>query len=231
MLLQLGHVASEPSRHKTPFSWLWLLVAGKGRQLLSVFNQIPFDIYPFLTPGLQQVPSCQFKLGYVSVTLWMLWMRQLSLVGIMQGHLSFPVTEPEMPTTALPWDHSHRLSPALPAGRGDGSCGYHQTSELEAGFQAKSPSLNFSRNETRTNTCKWNCQFLLMLKPAALPALHVKHVEAPREPVFQCLHWFGLSLEPHESENRRMPFVLKSRVILKPSVFACWMLKDSKRAA
>lgn len=101
-----------------PFSWLWLLVAGKGRQLLSVFNQIPFDIYPFLTPGLQQVPSCQFKLGYVSVTLWMPWMWQLSLVGILQGHLSFPVTDPELQTTALPWDHSHRLSPALPAGRG-----------------------------------------------------------------------------------------------------------------
>lgn len=155
----------------------------------------------------------------MSVTL--LW--QFSLDEMLQGHLGFSVTDPRLQATALPWDHSHRPSPG--SRKGDGSCGCHQTSELEAGFQAKSPTLNFSWDETRTNTCKWNYQFLLMLKQTALPALHAEHFETAGEPGLQCLCWSGLSLEPQESEKRSNAICAQ---VKSNSASICFLWLDTK---
>lgn len=99
----------------------------RGALLPPVFNQIQFDIYPFLTPGPDKAHGCQFRLGHISDfdgssgwasspssnVVGSLW---LCFPHLMRGRL--PSHKAKLRTRALPWDHNHGCGPGSASGKG-----------------------------------------------------------------------------------------------------------------
>lgn len=181
--------SSGPKRHSVDFGSLEKV---RGAWPPPVFNQIQFDIYPFLTPGSDRARGCQLGRGHIpdldgsfrsdsSPSSDSAGSLRLCFFHLTRGRV--PSLEPSPEITARPWAWLFQWK---------GGLLLRLVSDVSAGgwLPGKVSNTQFlpKQNKNQHMQLKLLKSGLLILKQTVLPALNFKYFWPLDEQIFHYLH-------------------------------------------